>query len=155
MKRYHKHRLDKQSTHVKQTFNQPNENALQLMIITDAALVDNGSVDPAVSKYIWRYQVTPAKITWNGLGNLPVPAARTTAGGAPPNFAAFSISELGNTANVFSYGVPISDLPTGIVPVRIPNGTPVLCWASFRLYNNGNQHYLIINTQAITGDCGA
>jgi hypothetical protein len=153
MKRYLKHRLLNQSTHNKVTHSQPDENTLQLMIVTDAALVDNTSADPAVSKYIWRYQVTPAKITWAGLGNIPAAASRHTAGGAAPNFPAFSISELGNTANVYSYGVPNAHLQTGIVPVRIPNGTPVLCWVPFRLGNNGNQHYLIINTQAITGIC--
>lgn len=153
MKRYLKHRLLNQSTHVKQTHTQPNENTIQLMIISSAVLVNNASSDPALSKYIWKYQVTPAKITWGGLGTIPAAAARHTGGGSPPDFPAFSISELGNVGNVFSYGVPLSHLQAGIVPVRIPDGTPVLCWVPFRLGNTGEQNYLIINTQAITGIC--
>lgn len=107
----------------------------------------------AMSKYIWKYQVCPANLTWAGTGFLPETDYRVNTSPPAPLYDAFSISELGNNpTNVYSYGVPAADLPAGVLPVRIPDGTPVVCIAQ-RLVNTGQMFYLIINAQAITGEC--
>ena len=118
-------------------------------IVTDAVLVMSPDTNPANSKYIWKYKVKPAKFIWAGLGNLPQTAEKTIGG---PEYDAFSISEIGNVnANTYSYGVPLTDLPAGIRPTAIPLLRPVFCWGHKR--NDGTFYYLIINTQAITGQC--
>ncbi len=153
MRKYEKARIDKiaGNTHrVDRRRTIPEAKELELMSITDATLVTNSGT-AASNNYRWRYDVTPAKLTWTGSPAVPTVTARDTSG-TPPEFSAFSISELGNGTN-YAYGVNNTHLPTGIVPVRIPDGTPVLCWCQMRRYNDGQQMYLIINTQAITGTC--
>lgn len=152
MRKYEKTKLDKiaGNTHrVDRRRTIPEQLELQLMRVQSATLV-NGAT-PAASRYIWRYKLTPANVSWNGLGNFPTIGVRDSSG-TPPEFDAFSISELSN-ATYYSYGVSQTHLPTGIVPVQIPTGTLVLAWCPWRLQNNGQQHFLIINTQAITGNC--
>lgn len=65
----------------------------------------------------------------------------------------YSISELSNTATPthYSYGVPSGDLPVGFSPKGIHIGCYVLV-TPFRT-TEGVQHWLIINTQAISGTC--
>lgn len=63
----------------------------------------------------------------------------------------YSISELGNASGNYAYGVPSGDLPAGFTPKKIPDGTPVFC-VGMRM-NDGTFFYLIINTQAISGEC--
>ena len=65
----------------------------------------------------------------------------------------YSISELSNTATPthYSYGVPSGDLPVGFAPKGIHIGCYVLV-TPFRT-TGGIQHWLIINTQAISGTC--
>lgn len=121
--------------------------------IWDATLVMDPNPDPAVSNYIWRYEISPAEMTWTGIGAIPSTAYKQSISGVPtPLWFAFSISELGNPTGNYSYGNDPANFPTGIVPVRIPDGTPVLCRA-MRNAHNGQTFYLIINTQAITGAC--
>lgn len=114
--------------------------SIVLGIVTDFSLLGN---------FVYQYTVKPAYITFTT--GIPTITAR-------PNhraFKAFSISELGNgsTPNKYSYGVPAADIPAGFDPVPIPADTPVIC-IPYRSKNHGEFHYLIINTQAITGSCG-
>lgn len=102
-----------------------------------------------LSNFVYQYTVKPASITIT-TGNIPSIAERAN----HRAFKAFSISELGNgpTPANYSYGVPATDIPAGFDPVPIPAGTPVVC-IPYRSKNHGEFHYLIINTQAITGSC--
>ena len=63
---------------------------------------------------------------------------------------AVSMSELGNGAKT-SYGVTVASLPAGFQPVRIPDGTPV--WLVPWRMDNGVLIWVIINTQAVDGEC--
>lgn len=124
--------------------------------IVSATLVMDPDPDPANSKYIWRYEVTPATVSWEGFGFLPSTAPRSVdpvTSDPGPLYPAFSISELGNVLGAYvSYGVDTSLIPPGPEPVRIPDNTPVICRA-MRNYFDGQAFYLIINTQAISGEC--
>jgi len=124
--------------------------------VVDATLVMDPDPDEANSKYIWRYEVSPAKMIWAGLGNLPSTDYRQldpVTSAPTPTYYAFSISELGNVLSTFvAYGVDTGVIPAGPEPVRIPDDTPVLCRA-MRNYETGEVFYLIINTQAISGAC--
>lgn len=64
---------------------------------------------------------------------------------------ALSVSELGNTGTSVSYGVNPANLPVGMAPVRIPDGTAVIVLPYRRA--DGSLMWLIINTQAIDGTC--
>lgn len=152
MRKYEKTRLDKiaGNTHrVDRRRTIPEQIPLQLMRVQSATLV-NGAT-PAASRYIWKYSLTPANVSYNGAGTFPTIGARDTSG-TPPLFDGFSISELSN-ATYYSYGVQATHLPAGIVPVQIPVGTLVMCWCPFHMNNNGQHYFLILNTQAITGTC--
>ena len=122
---------------------------LVLCKVVSAQLI-TGTGDDFSNDYMWLYKVKPIKVTWAGLGNFPTYADRS----ADVQWDAFSISEMGNigSSSTVSYGVPLADLPVGFEPVRIPTGMPVLCWR-FRTVNHGDPIHLIINTQAITGEC--
>ena len=63
---------------------------------------------------------------------------------------AVSMSELGNGAKV-GYGVTVANLPAGFQPVQIPVGTPI--WIVPWRQNNGSLLWLILNTQAVDGEC--
>lgn len=124
---------------------------LTLCIVDEATLVKDPDVSENNSNYIWKYLVKHAWFDWAGHPNFPSITQRYA-----QTFDAFSISELGNLGTTpnrkYSYGIPETDLPTGIVPKKIPLGTPVLCW-HIRNHSAGKHFYLIINTQAISGAC--
>lgn len=68
------------------------------------------------------------------------------------NMAAISVSELSNALlSAYAYGVPLADIPGGYFPVAIPNGTYVVGVPHRR--SDGSFVWLIVNTQAITGEC--
>jgi hypothetical protein len=116
-------------------------------VITGATAIESPN-----DKYMWEYTIAEAEFTQTA-GSYPVIQART--GGITGT--AFSVSELGNTTNTFSYGVGLNGVaqftavPPTIFPVKIPNGVPVLCmpWRK----TDGTFIYLIVNTQAISGTC--
>lgn len=143
------------SAGVQSTSLRQEKSELLFALVVDAELVMYPDPDPAVSNYVWRYKVTPAKMTWTGFGTIPTVVAKDTSFIPPalpqPNYDAFSISELSNTTGNYSYGVTAVQIPAGLAPVRIPDGTPVMCFAHKKI--DGSFHYIIINTQAITGIC--
>jgi hypothetical protein len=63
---------------------------------------------------------------------------------------AISTSELTNGTYV-SYGVTVSNIPTGFSPKAIPVNTYV--WVVPFRASDGTEIYLIVNTQAIDGVC--
>ena len=92
----------------------------------------------------WKYTVQPARV------------------GAPPTYTpalevaisadALSVSELSNDATSrFSYGVDPTNLPGSFDAVQIPVGSYVLCVPHATA--DGAFIYLIVNTQAIDGEC--
>ena len=109
--------------------------------ITDATLIGN---------FVWEYTCKPASVSQTASGAMPTLGMQTNA----RSFKAFSISELGNggTPSYFSYGVPAADIPNGYEPKPMQIGTPVAC-IPWRTKNHGEFIYLIINTQAISGQC--
>lgn len=109
-----------------------------LMEVTNAVTLG------AASLYRWEYDVKYANVS----GTSPFNTSTKT---NSQTMKALSVSELGNDANIFSYGVPLADIPAGFTPKRIPNGTPVWCvpWRKI----DGTFFWLIINTQAISGTC--
>lgn len=114
----------------------PREATLMKVISADAI---SGGVG-----YRWLYTVRLAVV---GSTSSYVPQEDETV-----SMEAISVSELSNVAaSVYSYGVPPADLPGGFVPVRIPNGTYVECVPHRR--TDGSFIWLIVNTQAITGQC--
>lgn len=123
------------------------QNQVILALVNSATPVANPN-----NKYMWKYQITPAYITYT-TGNYPVLDGRNEG-----TFDAFSISELGNETDTFSYGVDLSgvtqftSVPPTVFPVKIPSGTPVVA-VPHRLKNTGQVIYIIINTQAISGTC--
>lgn len=123
--------------------------------VWDSTLVVNSNPDPSASKYVWRYRVSPAKISFTGLGVIPSTAFldHPTPADPQPLYYAFSASELGNTQNLYSYGQDPANFPAGIVPIKIPDLTPVVCLAQQIDNTNGDFIYIIINTQAIGGPC--
>jgi hypothetical protein len=125
------------------------EQQIVLMMVKSSTLVKDPNPNELASFYTWRYTVCPAKITWAGLGNSPTVGFWNV--GGSPEYYAFSVSELANTSSVYSYGHNYSDLPNGIFPRKIPNNTPVLCVPSS--LGDGTFIYLIVNTQALAGEC--
>lgn len=107
-----------------------------------AVVVGSESLDAA--KWQWIYEIAQAEID-------PTTMAVTRKSATSPTYDAYSISELGNTTTIVANGVQISHLPATIVPVKIPNGTPV--WCVPQRATDGSFFYLILNTQAITGPC--
>lgn len=94
--------------------------------------------------YRWLYAVRLAAV---GSTSSYVPQEDETV-----SMEAISVSELSNVAaSSYSYGVPPADLPGGFFPVQIPNGTYVECVPHRR--TDGSFIWLIVNTQAITGQC--
>jgi hypothetical protein len=109
--------------------------ALILGKITAATLIAN---------FRWTYTWEEAQITGT------TPASSTTGLTAQ---SALSVSELSNTATPtsYSYGVPSGDLLGSFQPKAIPVGTYVMLSAFRR--TDGSVMWLIINTQAISGEC--
>lgn len=94
-------------------------------------------------KWQWEYTIVPASMDETDLS--------TAVKNNDKQYLAYSISELGNTTTTAAYGVELGYLPETIRPVKIPNGTPVVCVPQRSI--NGKFYYLIINTQAISGPC--
>lgn len=123
---------------------------LGLYIVTDSTPIPNQS-------YRWTYTIKPAALHNSAIA--PDYKMAYIQNGAPNSgFPALSVSELGNSVQsspneTYSYGIEEGDLVGTIVPVKIPNGTPVV--AMPYKTDNGIQIYLIINTQAITGSCSS
>lgn len=77
----------------------------------------------------------------------------TTASQTTARYTGISLSELSNALTFYSYGVQEGNIPTGFAAVRIPNNAIV---AAFPLYmTDGDTMWIIVNTQAIDGQCSA
>lgn len=98
----------------------------------------------AISNYRWTYDWDEAQISGT------TPALRTD---GLAGQQALSVSELSNGAppTFYAYGVPSADLVGTFQPKPIPVGTYVILSAFRR--TDGSLMWLIINTQAISGDC--
>lgn len=116
----------------------PPEPSLVLGIITGSVAISPGTA------FRWEYTWTEATI------NGSTPLAKTD---GLATQTAYSVSELSNVPapSYYSYGVPSGDLPATFTPKVIPNGTFVIL-SSFRR-SDGSLLWLIINTQAISGQC--
>lgn len=111
--------------------------ALALGVITGATAISGANAR-------WIYTWTEADI------NVTTPSTRTD---GLVGEQALSVSELSNGAppTTYSYGVPSADLTGTFAPKQIPIGTYVILSAFRR--TDGSLMWLIINTQAISGDC--
>lgn len=112
----------------------------KLMRVTDFSLI-GGSY--------YRYLYTLREATMGGTSPYS-PALSVNAA----SYMGLSVSEMSNSAtfDYVSYGVAKSNIPQGFLPKPIPINTIVMAlpwWAS-----NGTCIYMIVNTQAIDGDCG-
>jgi hypothetical protein len=142
----------------KQTFNKSRATRLEetsnqyfgfgLFIVESSTQIGAGT-----EPYRWLYTIRPAAIK-----NATFAPDFSKAFIVPnsPQIQAISVSELGNSVNAspnrkYSYGIAESDLVGSIVPVKIPDGTPVIAMP-YRT-DSGVARYIIINTQAITGAC--
>lgn len=146
LKKFEKYKATRST--LKENRNQLEPEELILCKVVSASLI-TGTGDDFSNDYMWLYYVAPITVSYTP-NNFPTIAQRSN----DVQWEAFSISELGNigSSSTVSYGVPLTDIPAGFEPVRIPNGTPVIC-CRFRTINHGQVIYLIINTQAITGVC--
>jgi hypothetical protein len=110
-----------------------------LGVITNYSVIDG-------TYYRWSYNWSEAIIT-----SATPPAVSTKSPGLQST--AISISELSNRSGhtYVSYGVGSATLPGTFTPQPIPIGTYVLLTPMRK--NNGELQWLIINTQAIDGDC--
>jgi hypothetical protein len=118
----------------------PKLNPFRLMFVVSSAAISGSS-------YRWLYKLQPARV-----GNSPSYDPELIATELA-TYDGLSMSELSNDigAAKCSYGVLISNLPTGIVPVKIPSESFVLAMSTTTL--EGKQVYLIVNTQAVDGAC--
>jgi hypothetical protein len=92
----------------------------------------------------WKYTVQPARV---GAAPTYTPALEVAI-----DADALSVSELSNDATSrFSYGVDPTNLPGSFDAVQIPVGSYVLCVPHATA--DGAFIYLIVNTQAIDGEC--
>lgn len=107
--------------------------------ITGATAISSGS-----GGYRWLYSWSEAQV-----GTAPTYVSAVKSGGISGN--AISVSELGNSATHVAYGVQLSNIPTGYAPVQIPTNTAV--WIVPHRQSDGNLLWLIVNTQAIDGNC--
>ena len=108
-----------------------------LMKVTAAAAISG-----ATSR--WVYTVQPARV---GAAPTYTPALEVAI-----SADALSVSELSNDATSrFSYGVDPTNLPGSFDAVQIPVGSYVLCVPHATA--DGAFIYLIVNTQAIDGEC--
>lgn len=94
-----------------------------------------------------RYLYTVDEAVVRPAANSYVPTASANS----VTYDAISVSELTNATNVYAYGISQSNLPTGFSAQSIPVGTWVLCVPHRR--TDGVLMMLIVNTQAIDGDC--
>ena len=118
----------------------PKPNPFRLMYVVSSTAISGSS-------YRWLYKLQPAR-----LGNSPSydAAAILT---ELDTYNGLSMSEMSNDIGsaTCSYGVTLVNLPTGIVPVKIPSETFVLAMSTTTL--DGAQVYIIVNTQALDGPC--
>ena len=92
----------------------------------------------------WKYTVQPARV---GAAPTYTPALEVAI-----DADALSVSELSNDATSrLSYGVDPTNLPGSFDAVQIPVGSYVLCVPHATA--DGSFIYLIVNTQAIDGEC--
>ena len=92
----------------------------------------------------WKYTVQPARV-----GEAPT---YTPALEVEIDADALSVSELSNdVTSRYSYGVDPTNLPGTFDAVQIPVGSYVLCVPHATA--DGAFIYLIVNTQAIDGEC--
>ena len=108
-----------------------------LMKVTAAAAISG-----ATSR--WLYTVQPARV---GAAPTYTPALEVEI-----DADALSVSELSNdVTSRYSYGVDPTNLPGSFDAVQIPVGSYVLCVPHATA--DGAFIYLIVNTQAIDGEC--
>ena len=108
-----------------------------LMKVTAAAAISG-----ATSR--WKYTVQPARV---GAAPTYTPALEVAI-----SADALSVSELSNdVTSRYSYGVDPTNLPGSFDAVQIPVGSYVLCVPHATA--DGAFIYLIVNTQAIDGEC--
>jgi len=94
-----------------------------------------------------RYLYTVREATMGG-GSPYAPTNSVNEG----TYSALSVSELSNQGDYVSYGVLKTNIPAGFQAQPIPIGTYVMAlpwWSS-----SGTCIYMIVNTQAIDGQCG-
>lgn len=112
----------------------------QLMRVTNFTPVD-------APNFRYVYTVRRARV-----GNAPGYAPQLI-GTDTTTSTALSVSELSNATDYVSYGVLKSQIPQGFSPKPIPINTYVLCVPNRTV--DGTFAWLIVNTQAIDGQCGA
>ena len=121
-------------------------NGLGLFIVTGATAISGTS-------YRWLYQIKPAAMKDSTTApDYGAPYVLSTA--PTTGFNAVSISELGNDMNSpkkYAYGISEGSLTGTFTPVRIPDNTPVIAMP-YRA-DSGTARYIIINTQALDGEC--
>lgn len=110
---------------------------LQLFKITAATLITGSA-----SRYV--YAMRRARVG-NSTGYAPALTTDTT------SETGLSVSELSNAGATWSYGVVKTHVPAGFSPVAIPVNSYVI--ATPHRTDNGSLVWLIINTQAIDGEC--
>lgn len=112
----------------------------QLMRVTNFTVID-------AATWRYKYRVRRARV---GNSTAYTPALVTT---DPQEDDALSVSELSNASDYVSYGVLKTNIPAGFAPKAIPINTYVMCVPSRTL--DGTFIWLIVNTQAIDGQCGS
>jgi len=110
---------------------------LQLFKVTSATLITGSA-----SRYL--YGLRRARV-----GNSPGYAPAVTSDSHAEN--GLSVSELSNAGATWSYGIVKATVPAGFGPVAIPVDSYVI--ATPHRTDNGGYVWLIINTQAIDGEC--
>lgn len=110
----------------------------QLMRVTNFTVID-------AATWRYKYKVRRARV---GNSTAYTPALVTT---DPQEDDALSVSELSNGSSYVSYGVLKTNIPAGFTPKAIPINTYVMCVPSRTL--DGTFIWLIVNTQAIDGQC--
>lgn len=95
----------------------------------------------------YRYLYTVSEAVVRPAANSYVPTASSNT----VTYDALSVSELSNGTSVYAYGVSATNIPTGFAPQSIPVGSWVLGIPHRR--TDGTLMMLIVNTQAIDGDC--
>lgn len=111
----------------------------QLMRVTNFTVIN-------AATWRYKYKVRRARV---GNSTAYTPELVTT---DPQEDDALSVSELSNGGNYVSYGVLKTNIPQGFAPTAIPINTYVMCVPSRTL--DGTFIWLIVNTQAIDGQCG-
>jgi hypothetical protein len=112
----------------------------QLMRVTNFTVID-------ALTWRYKYKVRRARV---GNSTAYTPELVTT---DTQEDDALSVSELSNASDYVSYGVLKTNIPQGFAPTAIPINTYVMCVPSRTL--DGTFIWLIVNTQAIDGQCGS